>query len=115
VALKENLQPSSKWTIFEDVISSGSFSMMGIYVALKELIRLSLGERTLIIERALSEITPTKYGRFRFGAAELYQELPSLVVKFETIGRAEKNLMSKLSTLFDRMEVEIADMPDFKG
>jgi hypothetical protein len=60
-----------------------------------------------IIENALSNLTPSLYGRFKAKAPALHEEIKSFASSFESIGRSEKNLMSKLRTKFDSLETEI--------
>ena len=60
-----------------------------------------------IIENALSNLTPSLYGRFKAKAPALHEQIKSFASSFESIGRSEKNLMSKLRTKFDSLETEI--------
>jgi hypothetical protein len=61
-----------------------------------------------IIDSALSNLTPSLYGRFKAKSPLLFEKITSYVTSFESIGRSEKNLMSKLRTKFDSLETEIS-------
>lgn len=60
-----------------------------------------------IIDTAMSNLTPSLYGRFKALAPLLHQQFETFMTSFESIGRSEKNLMSKLRTKFDSLETEI--------
>ena len=60
-----------------------------------------------LLETAIPCLTPNFYGFFKAKAPLLHAKLPTFVAIFSSISRSEKNLMSKLSTQFDRLEIDI--------
>ncbi len=96
-----------KWRVFEEVIGRPPYTMITIYCILKDENSLTVKERMTLLETAIPCLTPNVYGFFKAKAPLLHAKLPTFVAIFSSMGRSEKNLMSKLSTQFDRLEIDI--------
>jgi hypothetical protein len=85
------------WKVLEDTMGRSPFSIAGLYLSVKEENNhpLTVKERMHIIEKALNDINPMDLARFKISGAR-YNELMQSMTNFETIGRSEKNLMTKL-------------------
>jgi hypothetical protein len=96
-----------KWRVFEEVLGRPPYTMITIYCCLKDENSLTVKERMTLLETAIPCLTPNFYGFFKAKAPLLHANLPTFVAIFSSIGRSEKNLMSKLSTQLDRLEIDI--------
>jgi hypothetical protein len=88
------------WKVLEDTLGRSPFSIAGIYSSLKEENNpLTVKERLHIIEKGMNDINPMDFARFKISGGR-YNEILHYMTSFETIGRSEKTLMTKLNAAF---------------
>ena len=99
---KSSISPDC-WKVMEDTLSRSPFSIPGIYSCLKEENNpLVVKERLHIIEKGMNDLNPMDFARFKNSGTK-YNELAAYMSAFESIGRSEKALMTKLLANFDRV------------
>jgi hypothetical protein len=103
---------SDQWKIIEDTLTRSPYSIPAIYSCLKEENNpLTVKERMRIIEKAMTDISPMYYGRFKMN--ERIGEFRTWMIEFEGIGRAEKTMIGKLTEVIDKVEGIIAPLEGF--
>ena len=92
---KASISPDC-WKILEDTLSRSPFSIPGIYSCLKEENNpLVVKERMHIVEKGMNDLNPMDFARFKISGSR-HNEMAGLMSAFESIGRSEKALMTKL-------------------
>lgn len=100
------------WKVVEDTLTRSPYSIPAIYSCLREENNpLTVKERLRIIEKAMADIDPMYYGRFKM--SERMGEFRTWMLDFEGIGRPEKTMIGKLTEAIDKIEGIIAPLPGF--
>lgn len=78
------------WKSFDDTMGRSPFSLPAIYLCLKEANNpLTVKERQHIIEKAMNDINPMNYARFKIDT-ESFANFRAWIITYEGIGKSEK-------------------------